>query len=393
MIGKVVMLSVSFLLTFGLTCRAAGEVRTSGADQQTTRGMTQMSETTYKDWRSRWERNIVSPDAMRYCSAEMGEEIGWKMGPFLNGFYYGYLATGNVMLVDALVRCTDLWIKRALKEPDGYIGWPKVGAAGTEVDKLDNFYADSMLGEAMAFSPVIRMASEIRKTAGLKEKYGERAEGYIALSEKTFEKWDTRGAWRETDTGGIVTVELPFGIDRSTGKWDEYATRNAPGNGFSHPDNKANLIALWLLALFDTTNKHIYVERAQKWFQVMKSRMKLKADGTYPIWNYWEPAGSWDYKSDGAPKHWVGVHPRAGYYDFDVEAIVAAYEHGLIFGQEEINRLIATALLEKRYWTALVPYDRSIQNQFEKAYDPGSWGALQTVPWYLSLQVEGRRPH
>ncbi len=49
----------------------------------------------------------------------------------------------------------------------------------------------------------------------------------------------------------------------------------------------------------------------------MKSRMKPKDDGTYEIWNYWQPAGPWDYKADGSPKHWIGVHPNGGYYWVD----------------------------------------------------------------------------
>ena len=79
--------------------------------------------------------------------------------------------------------------------------------------------------------------------------------------------------------------------------------------GFSHQDNKANLIANWLLAMFDATAKPVYRERAEKWFQVMKSRMKLKHDGTYEIWNYWEPAGAWDYKSTACPSTGLGFTP------------------------------------------------------------------------------------
>ena len=139
-------------------------------------------------------------------------------------------------------------------------------------------------------------------------------------------------------------------MTRKTGKWtSQYETRNAPGVGFSHPDNKANFIACWLLAMFDATAKPVYRERAEKWFRVMKLRMKLKNDGTYEIWNYWEPAGAWDYKYF-LPKHWIGVHRRTGYYNIDVEG-VAAFEHGLVFSKEDINRLIATAIAEKRFWT------------------------------------------
>ena len=119
----------------------------------------------------------------------------------------------------------------------------------------------------------------------------------------------------------------------------------------------------------------------------MKSRMKLKGDGTYQIWNYWEPAGRWDYNSNGLPKHWIGVHRKGGYYDIDVEAIVAAYEHGLIFKTDDINHLIATALAAKRYWTAFVPYDDTIQRHFEETLDPSSWAGHSKAPWYLTLEL------
>ena len=42
-----------------------------------------------------------------------------------------------------------LLVKRAVKEPDGFLGWPSPAAAGTKVDNLDDFNADSMLSDAM----------------------------------------------------------------------------------------------------------------------------------------------------------------------------------------------------------------------------------------------------
>jgi hypothetical protein len=152
-----------------------------------------MNDNKSKEWQARWERNILTESPMRYCTTEMGEAIGWKMTPFLAGFYAGYLATGNHTWVEKLVLCTDSWIKRAVKEPDGFDGWPTVGAAGTVVDNLDDFYADSMLGEAMALTPVVLMTAKIQKTPSLQEKYGAKAESYIRFSERIFEKWDSRG--------------------------------------------------------------------------------------------------------------------------------------------------------------------------------------------------------
>jgi hypothetical protein len=359
---------------------------------KTASSLARMDDAAFKDWEARWEKNITGEAQNRACDKELGEEIGWLMAPLLNGFYYGYLATGDTRWIDMLIDWTDSWNKRAVTEPDGYPGWPKVGAAGTDKDNLNSYDADSLLGEAMVLRPVVLMSKKILETPALKEKYGAKAESYLKLSAQLYDKWDRRGAWRETEGGGEISVVLPFGIDPKTGQWtDGYATRNAPGNGFSHPDNKANAVACWLLAMSDATGQPVYRDRAEKWFRLMKSRMALSTDGaTYQIWNYWQPAGPWDYKPDGSTKHWVGVHPNGGYYSVDTDGIVTAYEHGLVFTRDDINRLIATALADKRYWSALAPYDPTIQQQFVATLKPESWSGLSAAPWYLSLQAKLR---
>jgi hypothetical protein len=331
-----------------------------------------------------WERNITDNARNRYCDKATGEDIGWLMAPFLGAYYYGYLATGDMKWLDRETDWLDSWVKRQVIEPDGYPGWPKVGAAGTPVDGLDSYNADSLLGEAMALRYAVLSSSLILKNPSLTKKYGRQAQSYLALSEKVFEKWDKRGAWRKSKGGGMISVVLPFGIDLQTGQWTSgYPTRNLPGQGFSHPVNKANLTALWLLAMFDATHKPVYRDRAEKWFWLLKSRMKLNADGTYAIWNYWQPAGLWDYKADGSPKLWVGVHPNGSYYEIDLEAIVEAYRHGLIFGPKDIARLIATAHAEKRFWRALMPYDASIRKEFAESLEPGSWDGITSAPLFL----------
>ena len=73
-----------------------------------------------KDWLARWERNILSDARNRYCDRETGEEIGWLISPFLNGFYHGYQATRDAKWVAQLAAWADAWIKRGVKEPDGF---------------------------------------------------------------------------------------------------------------------------------------------------------------------------------------------------------------------------------------------------------------------------------
>jgi len=306
--------------------------------------LVKMDEAKQKEWFTLWDKEISGESkGYRTCDREMGEGIAWGMTPIMDGYYYGYMATHDTKYVDMMVDWADSLIKRAVKEPDGFVGWPSKGAAGSWVDNLDDWNADSMLSEAMVFRPIVLLAGEMIKNPALKEKYRAKGESYLKLAEQLYEKWVKRGGWRETGEGGLISVVMPYGMDPTNQKWIGFDTRNAPGHGASHPDNKANEVARWMLAMWDVTGKPEYKDHAERWFKVQKSRMKLKSDGTYEIWNYWQPAGPWDYKPDGSPKHWIGVHPNGGYYWGDTRAIVAAYEHGVVFDKADIARLVATA--------------------------------------------------
>jgi len=360
---------------------------------------------TAKEWQARWEKFILTDSGKnRYCDTEMAEELGWLVSPFLDGFYYGYLATHDARWVERLIDWADSCIRRAVKEPDGHLGWPKVS------DQTEGFDYDSMLGEAMMLRPMVLMADEVLRTPALETKWGGKARSYLELAERTFEKWDSRDAWRDC---GIWVVQY-FGIDRSTGRFTEgFAGRKS--EAFSHPDNKENLIALWLIAMFDVTRKPVYRERCEKWWQLMRSRMKTREDGKYFVWDYWDPAGPWDYKPDGSTKHWVGVHPNGGYYAIDLEGIVAAYQHNLVFHREDLDRLIATnrdfmwnhqisgAKFQRidggppdpRWqnspgvlWDALIPYDEKLRKIFVANHRPDTWGGLRATPWFLALAAQ-----
>ena len=360
---------------------------------------------TARDWRARWEKSIFERSVKnRYCDTEMAEELGWLVSPFLDGFYYGYLATRDARWIERLIDWADSCVKRAVKEPDGYLGWPKVS------DQTEGFDYDSMLGEAMMLRPIVLMADEILKAPALEAQWGGKAQGYLELAERTFEKWDSRDSWRDCQVGGLWVVQY-FGIDPATGQWTEgYARRKT--EAFSHPDNKENLIALWLITMFDVTKKSVYRERCEKWWQLQKSRLETREGGKYSVWDYWDPAGSWDYKPDGSTKHWVGVHPNGGYYAIDLEGIVAAFRHGLVFTREDIDRLIVTnrdfmwnrqvqgakfqridgGQPDPRWknspgvlWEALIPYDETLRKIFVANHRPDTWGGLSATPWFLSL--------
>jgi hypothetical protein len=363
------------------------------------------------DWLARWQKSILKEANTRYCDTELGETVAWLTAPFLNGFYYGYCATRDVSWVARLIDWADSWLKRGVKEPDGFIGWPKKGT-GSAAEEA--FLTDSMLGEATCLRPVVLMADKILKTPALKDKFGSRAQAWLGLAEQIFEKWVARGCWREVMDGGLW-VAPEFAIDRQTGQWTSgYARRNV--DGFSNPANKENYIALWLLAMWDATQKPIYKQHAEKWFRLMKSRMRTHGEGKYYTWNYWDPAGPWDYEPNRAPRHWIGVHRNGSYEQMDLEGIVAAFEHGLVFTKEELRRLIATnrdLMWNQQFvgakfqrvdgrldeagqkswagclWPALVPYDESLRKVFVVSHDPASWAGLDLTPWFRARLAEG----
>ena len=160
----------------------------------------------------------------RYCDKEMGEEIGWLVSPFLNGVLLRLHGHGRPRVggpADRLGRLRH----QARREGAGRLHRLAQGRRTTASsitfrrrEKLR--YTDVEVGDAMFLRPLVLMAGEILKTPALKEKYGAKAEEYLQLAEQTFEKWDSRGAWRETKDGGVWVVP-PFGFDRKTGKWTE----------------------------------------------------------------------------------------------------------------------------------------------------------------------------
>ncbi len=380
-------------------------------DQFTGNPPTPLDPSIAKDWLARWEKHILDEERNRYCDRELGEEVGWLVSPFLNGFYYGYLATRDLKWLRRLTDWANSWIKRGVKEPDGFIGWPKSGSGGTVAE---NLLTDSLLGEAMGLRPIVLMAGEILKTPGLNEKFGSQANAWLKLADQVFEKWDSRSCWRDVQDGGLWVVP-DFGIDPQTKGWtDSYSQRAT--TGFSNPDNKENHIARWMLAMHDVTGKPVYRERADKWFRLMKSRMKTREGGKYYVWDYWDPAGPWDYKPDGSTRHWVGVHPNGGYYGIDLEGIVAAFEHGLVFTRDDIQRLVATnrdfmwnqQVKDARFqridggqpderwkngpgvlWSALIPYDETLRKIFLANNNPADWGAIAGTPWFLARESGG----
>ena len=128
----------------------------------------------------------------------LGENIDWQLAPVLTGFYYGYMASSDpTMWMDGDLRGHLISLETI--EPDGYPGWPSSAPAGTSTDELDWYYADSLLGDAAAFRPIVLMAHQMITNPALKAAYGAKGQTYLALAKTLYQKWVWRGGWRDTD--------------------------------------------------------------------------------------------------------------------------------------------------------------------------------------------------
>jgi len=107
--------------------------------------------------------------------------------------------------------------------------------------------------------------------------------------------------------GGCGLSSSPSAVDLQAGRFtDGYDQRFT--DGFTNPNNKENLTALWLIAL----HKHgqtVYRERAEKWCgdevadEAARRRpvLRLELLGT---------RRALGLQAGRLAKHWIGVHPK-----------------------------------------------------------------------------------
>ena len=80
--------------------------------------LTKMDQATLKEWLAKWDAHITrDAKADRYCDKAVGEDIGWHMSPYMDGFYYGYMATKDPSGSTCRSTGPTPWIKRGSKSP------------------------------------------------------------------------------------------------------------------------------------------------------------------------------------------------------------------------------------------------------------------------------------
>ena len=266
-----------------------------------------------------------------------GEYFCWLARVGMNQYVDNYELTKDTAWLDFGVKYYDFLLDKMDAAPDGYKGW--IGPYG--YDK--QYWTDVHVGDAILFTGILDFAVLVSEDESLKQKYGKKADYYTKAAEKHFvEKWDERGTWHEDGPYGAYVRSNRFLKPNNFTEWIQ--ADDASRVGVSHPFNKQMDAGQVCLRLYRITDKEFYWDRAEKIFYTVKSRFQYFND--HYVWNYWEPLvpGDVDLEKKNT-RHGVWVHAwRSGYQAGEVHKIAEAYHYGLVFDEQDIQRIINTNL-------------------------------------------------
>lgn len=275
---------------------------------------------------------------------KQGEDFCWHAAYNVRSFVRAYEAWNDTAWLDQGVRYYEFLIGRMLTGPDGYQGW--IGPF-----EYDNgVWCDVHVGDAILFNGMVEFAELVLADAKLRERYGTRARRYVEMARRhLFDKWDSRGTWREDGPYGAYRAWNRYGAPGDLTDWT--VRDEIRGSNLALPFNKQDDIASVALKLYRITGEASFLDRAQRIFAYQKSRFLLVDD--HYVWNYWEPYGTDDVDVAGRKcKHWIGVHPERPYQQGEVANMVEAYHTGVVFDGTDMRRILNTNL--KVMWNGSV---------------------------------------
>ncbi len=266
-----------------------------------------------------------------------GELFSWHARSGIGAFFQAYEAYGDPAWLHELGIYLDWLVDEMETEPDGYKGW-----VGERMGGDGELRGPHVVGDANLIEPMLQFAEVV--LAGedeLSERFGEQARGYIELAEHVIEKWDQRGSWEVDGEFAVYTQQ------------DQWVRADEPDVFVTVPElkrtenmNKSGKMGVVFLRLYRLTGEERWRERARKIFSQYKRIMRYFEDEDRYIFNFWEPFGPWDLDAEtGHPLGWIAVHPfRSGYQAGEVGMMVEAYHTGIVFTEQDMQRLVRTNL-------------------------------------------------
>lgn len=280
------------------------------------------------------EELINNPEFVKNAN---GENFCWHARVGLDRFVENYELTKDTKWLDAGIKYYDFLIEKMETDPDGYKGW--IGVYGYD----DKYWQDALVGDAILFDGILNFSVLVLEDQSLKNKYKDKANLYVEIAKKDFfEKWDKRGCWIDDGSYGTYIEFNKYLKADNLKEW--LVVPGAPRAGVSHPFNKQMDVGAVCLRLYRITGDKKYRDRAEKIFFTAKSHFQY-FDNHY-CWNYFEPLYQGDVDLEKkVTRHGVWVHMwRSGYQAGEVEKIAEAYHYGIVFDEQDIQRIINTNL-------------------------------------------------
>lgn len=292
-----------------------------------------------------------------------GEQFTWHAAFRSHDFIEGFEVTGDAAWLQAAQEFYDWCLAEGVSDdPDGFPG--TIGAdIGTRIDNVE-VVADTVVGDANIAWPLVQFARLVQAHPELKARFGAKADAYTALAVRMcWDKWDKRGCYVQDTLGyGSYRTHTHAIAKADRKRW--VARLDDP---ISDNLNKHYKIGMVFLNLWRLTGDAKYRDRVIAIFSRAKAMFRLFPDEDRLVWNFWMPHGAYDIAGT-SPRSWVAVHPeRPAYQAFECGAFLAVYDHGLVFDQQDIERIVRT-----NQWMIA----NGLQNADGTAKAGCVWGAL-----------------
>jgi hypothetical protein len=254
------------------------------------------------------------------------ETFCWVQMPQLECSLTAYELTGDVGHLRDFVSGFEKLRSLLVPDPAGLPGW-----RGKPIPPLrDPAKPDAVVNEIQtdfrAAGVLARFASIVEKDAALSAEFAETRRTYLQLARDFVKRWES--SYEPLPNGaGVYRWNLAYTPERA---------------GISLAYEKQSMVVEGLINLWHATGDTAYRDRAAALGTRFKQNLR-EVDGLYQ-WHYWDPAGPWDLKPDGKPKHWIGAEPKAEWHAVTVGMAVLLHRNGLVFDDADIRRFVRTQL-------------------------------------------------
>jgi len=274
------------------------------------------------------------------------ERVGSQIAPMLECFVWGYQYSGEAAWLGKFADLMTALEKALVTDPDGNVGWYSAPDTRKFGEPWPPTWPDAQLvaawqqAEARVTAACVDFALAVRRDGELGQKFGQKADHWIELCEtKLPPKW--KDYYIDLTEERAVYTWPTRVFKRGTKEWKPYPTAPKEGEDVTLPHPAISEIARAYLKLWQLKGTDEHRLRAAKLLRWQKSCLRPGRNDSY-WWNYWDPAGDWDFRPEGGLAFGMYLSPEPRDAARDLEAFVEAYHTGTVIDETDIKRLVNT---------------------------------------------------